>query len=131
MPFELGLDIGCAEFGGLKYKGKQILILETERYQYQKVLSDIAGQDIENHDDVPETLIRKVRNWISKINSLKHIPSASQIWLQYNQFMESISSNLVQSGFSIQEIDEMPVGDFMKYVKDWLSVEGKNQLPHK
>lgn len=131
MPFELGLDIGCAEFGGLKYKGKQILILETERYQYQKVLSDIAGQDIENHDDVPETLIRKVRNWISTINSLKHIPSASQIWLQYNQFMESISSNLVQSGFSIQEIDEMPVGDFMKYVKDWLCVEGKNQLPHK
>lgn len=46
MPYELGLDIGCSEFGIKKFKEKKILILETDRYHYQKVLSDISGQDI-------------------------------------------------------------------------------------
>ncbi|MEX2513643.1 MAG: hypothetical protein WD398_12115 [Cyclobacteriaceae bacterium] len=65
MPYELGLDIGASAYGSGKLKSKKILILETERYYYQKVIRDIAGQDIENHDDDPYTLITKVRNWFS------------------------------------------------------------------
>ena len=38
MPYELGLDIGCAEFGSRKFRDKKILILETERYHYQSYL---------------------------------------------------------------------------------------------
>jgi len=51
MPYELGLDIGACEYGGKLLKSKRILILETERYHYQKVLSDISGQDISAHND--------------------------------------------------------------------------------
>lgn len=65
MPYELGLDIGALEYGNRKLKTKKILILETERFHFQKVISDIAGQDIENHSDDPYTLITKVRNWFS------------------------------------------------------------------
>lgn len=36
MPYELGLDIGCAEFGLKRFRVKKNLILETERYHYQK-----------------------------------------------------------------------------------------------
>jgi hypothetical protein len=62
LPYELGLDIGCAEYGNKKSRSKKILILEREKYHYQKVISDIAGQDIADHNDDPETLIRKIRN---------------------------------------------------------------------
>ena len=37
MPYELGLDVGASEYGGTRLKTKKILILETERYHYQKV----------------------------------------------------------------------------------------------
>lgn len=43
MPFELGLDHGCARFGDGQLGGKSILILEKNRYDYQKGLSDISG----------------------------------------------------------------------------------------
>lgn len=43
MAFELGLDHGCARFGGGQMSGKTILILEETRYDYQKGLSDISG----------------------------------------------------------------------------------------
>ena len=59
MPYELGLDIGCSEFGGKKFAGKRALILETERYHYHKVISDISGQDIESHNDDPKNFNTK------------------------------------------------------------------------
>lgn len=83
MPFELGLDIGAAEYGGKKLKSKQTLILETEKYHYQKVLSDIAGQDIANHNDDPATLSEKVRNWISDNSPNKIVPSHSKIFILF------------------------------------------------
>lgn len=57
MPYELGLDIGATEYGNKQLRTKKILILDTERYHYQKVLSDIAGQDIASHNNDAQTLI--------------------------------------------------------------------------
>jgi len=48
MPFEMGLDLGCQSFGKKKLNFKKSLVLEKTRYHYQKIISDIAGQDIEN-----------------------------------------------------------------------------------
>ena len=45
MPFELGIDYGCRVFRSGKSKGKRFLVLEAERYSYQKSLSDLAGAD--------------------------------------------------------------------------------------
>ncbi len=53
MPFELGIDIGAFHFGSKNTSTKIIAILETEQYDYQKILSDIAGQDIFAHNDDP------------------------------------------------------------------------------
>lgn len=120
MPYELGLDIGCAEFGLKKYAVKKILILETERYHYQKVLSDISGQDIENHDNDPATLIRKVRNWFSTVDASKSYPSANKVWIAYNQFQDDITNTLIAEGFTVSEIENMPTSDFIKFSKDWI-----------
>lgn len=90
MPYELGLDTGCLEYGIEKLRTKQLLILETEKYHYQKVLSDIAGQDIENHNDDPYTLIEKVRNWFSSLSVRKSYPSPTYVWSACNQFRVSL-----------------------------------------
>lgn len=118
MPYELGLDIGAIEYGNKKLRSKRILILETEKYHYQKVLSDIAGQDIENHNDDPKTLITKVRNWFSANNQTLTVAGPSEIWIAYNQFIEDLYSRL-SGTYTSAEIEEMPVADFIKFCKDW------------
>lgn len=119
MPYELGLDIGSLEFGTGNLKTKRILILETDKYHYQKVISDIAGQDIENHDDDPKTLLTKVRNWFSANFPTTTIAGPSEIWIAYNQFIDDLNTNL-SATYSKEEIAEMPVGDFIKFSKDWV-----------
>jgi hypothetical protein len=121
MPYELGLDIGALEFGGGELKTKRILILETERYFYQKVISDIAGQDIENHNDDPYTLITKVRNWFSDNIDYNRVVGQRVIWNLYNQFIDDVHTELLKEGYSEQEIDEMPISDFIKFAKDWIA----------
>lgn len=119
MPFELGIDIGAAEYGGKKLKSKKTLILETEKYHYQKVLSDIAGQDIANHDDDPATLSKKVRNWISDNSPDKSVPSHSKVFYAFNQFSSDLSARLL-STYTAEEIEEMPIGEYIKFAKDWI-----------
>ncbi|MEP7239153.1 MAG: hypothetical protein ABI685_14835 [Ferruginibacter sp.] len=119
MPNELGLDIGCGEYGGRKFINKKALILETEKYHYQKVLSDIAGQDIENHNDDQQTLIQKVRNWISANRTGSAVPGPSEIWIAYNLFNDELTANLVPR-YSSKDLDEMPIGDYIKFTKDWV-----------
>lgn len=119
MPYELGLDIGALEFGNKKLKSKRVLILETEKYHYQKVISDIAGQDIENHNDDPKALITKVRNWFSANLINETIVGQSVIWIAYNQFLEDLNTQL-SSTYSTQEIEDMPLIDFIKFSRDWI-----------
>jgi hypothetical protein len=119
MPYELGLDIGCIEYGGAKFANKKALILETEKYHYQKVLSDISGQDIENHNNDPLTLIKKVRNWLSANNKINVLSGQSEIWIAYNQFSGDLVNNLA-STYSAKDIEEMPIGDYIKFAKDWI-----------
>ncbi|TXD51642.1 MULTISPECIES: hypothetical protein [unclassified Polaribacter] len=95
MPYELGLDIGASEYGSTRLKTKRILILETERDHYQKVISDIVDQDIENHNDDPKTLITKVRNWFSANFPNDTIVGQSEIWIAYNQFIADLNNKFI------------------------------------
>jgi hypothetical protein len=119
MPYELGLDIGCFEFGTRKLRTKKILILETERFHYQKVLSDIAGQDIENHDDDPKVLVRKIRNWFSSLSIRKSYPSPTEIWVAYNKFGSDLLKEL-SVNYSADDIDNIPIDEFIKFAKRWI-----------
>jgi hypothetical protein len=126
MPYELGLDIGCHEFGGQRFKDKKILILETDPYHYQKVLSDIAGQDIKHHADDPKTIVREVRNWFSTIDP-GNVAGYSAIWIAFNQFTDDLNTSLLSDGgFTQAEVDDMPEADYIKYVKQWIDALNKS-----
>lgn len=64
MPLELGMFLGAKRFGNGRHKTKNCIILDTERYRYQKFISDIAGQDPKGHSNDPVEAIKVVRNWL-------------------------------------------------------------------
>lgn len=125
MPFELGLDIGCRRFGGEPFDSKCLLVLDEELYRIKRALSDLAGSDIQFHDNQPEKAVREVRNWIRKFSS-KHIDSANKIWESYNEFLGDFSQIAQEKGLSNVDIDEMPWNEFSDYIRAWLQGNQSN-----
>lgn len=121
MPYELGLDVGCASFGGRKMRLKRILVLEEEPYHYQKVLSHIAGQDIKHHNNEPQLVVSAVRDWFSTLDKEKIIEGYRKIWASFNKFNEDLQTELIQRDYTQEDIDGMPVSDFIKFVNDWVN----------
>lgn len=125
MPFEMGLDFGCQSFGNGKLAFKKSLVLEKTRYHYQKVVSDISGQDIEAHNNDPEVLIRKVRNWFAAVSNT-HQPSPTLIWENYNRFLYDMNKQLRRDAFSEDDIASLPFSNFILLARQWVA-ERKGQ----
>ena len=96
MPFELGLFLGARRFGVRPHRDKHCLVLEAERYRYQKYLSDIAGQDIRQHDNEPAKAVGAVRDWLaaSRPKSGKPLPGATAIMRHYSEFQANLQAML-------------------------------------
>lgn len=78
MPFELGLDLGCKAFNG-EYKDKKHLMLDTEKYRYQKFLSDLSGFDPRPHSNKVGEVIQIVSDWIRSDLEQPQLPNGRQI----------------------------------------------------
>lgn len=93
MPLELGLFLGAKRFGRGEQKLKICLILDVERYRYQKFISDMAGQDIAAHSSDSGTAIRIVRDWLSSASPKSiRIPGGSTIVSRYLAFRQELPS---------------------------------------
>lgn len=82
MPYEMGLDIGCMRFGNEQMKEKLCLIVEKEKNRYDKIISDISGQDIKEHGDDPKILIARVLEWLDTVLP-DRFPGVNVIWEIY------------------------------------------------
>lgn len=123
MPFELGLDLGCKRYRGGEHANKRALILDIEKYRYQKALSDLSGNDIAFHDYNPENAVREVRNWFKKIRNEIKISSANQIWIDYNTFTGAFMVIMHQQHFSVRDITNMPWNEYITFITEW--IEGR------
>ena len=90
MPLELGIFLGAKKFGIEEQKRKKCLVLDTERYRFQQFISDIAGQDIQSHNNSSREVIMRVRNWLRTASRRETIPSGSIIWERYQEFIEKL-----------------------------------------
>jgi hypothetical protein len=86
MPLELGLFLGCKRFGTAHHKRKSCLVLDRDRYRYQKYISDIAGQDPEAHGNSPEQVIRCVRDWLRTETKDADIPGSGHFVSRFQLF---------------------------------------------
>jgi hypothetical protein len=118
MPLELGLFLGAKRFGRAEQRLKVCLILDVERYRYQKFISDIAGQDIAAHSGDSGTAIRIVRNWLrSAAPKSIRIPSGSVIASRYRAFRKELPSLCRKVHL---RVEELTFKDYLAQLEEWL-----------
>lgn len=123
MPFELGIDYGCQKFLDGVWKEKKILILEKEKYRYQKALSDLSGSDIKNHDDDPIKIIISVRDWFVT-EELGSGTSGPKIWKEFNDFNAFLYNKCVEED-GHKSVEEIPVTEIIHLMKIWFTLKEK------
>jgi hypothetical protein len=87
MPLELGLFLGCKEYGGAPQRHKKSLIFDSQQYRYQVFISDLAGMDIHAHANKVETAIGELRRWLATESKRKSLPGGRDIFERYERFL--------------------------------------------
>lgn len=120
MPLELGLFIGAKRFGRSEQRTKICLILDTEKYRYQKFVSDIAGQDIVAHSGLPSEAIRAVRNCLRGATpKTVKIPGGAVIAKRYELFRRELP--LMCERLKLDEA-ELTFSEYVLQVEEWLKL---------
>ena len=120
MPFELGLFVGAKRYGRGDQKRKNCLILDIDRYRYQKFISDIAGQDISAHRGDPSRAIRLVRNWLSNIKpEIFRLPAGSVIATRFQHFRDELPASCARLSLRPHELT---FNDYVVQVEQWLKL---------
>lgn len=122
MPLELGVFLGAIHLGDKKQQSKKCLILDVERYRYQKFISDIAGNDIHAHNNNDKLVITCIRNWLSDASHRKNIPGASEIIRQFSSFKKRLPIMCKKLPINV---NELTFKDTTYFVENWL-----NNLPN-
>lgn len=118
MPLELGLFIGAKKYGDDEQSKKKYTVFDRERYRFQMFISDIAGQDIKNHNDNPEEAMKAVRRWLASSSNRKTIPTFNTIRDHYRQFRLELPDICIVMN---HDLAELTFNDYATLVTEWLS----------
>jgi hypothetical protein len=125
MPFELGLFLGAKRYGRAEQRQKSCLILDVERYRFQRFISDIAGQDIAAHGEEPRQAIKAVRDWLSNATPKSiRIPGGAAIARRYELFRAELPALCARLQL---RADELTFNDYVMQVEEWLKLN--SQVP--
>lgn len=120
MPLELGIFLGAKEFGIETQQEKKCLVLDKIPYRYQQFISDIAGQDIQVHNNEVEIIVKVVRNWLRTASSRQTIPGGNIISERYQTFLR----NLPQVAEEYQlDVEDLIFNDYIFVIGKWLVAE--------
>jgi hypothetical protein len=124
MPFELGMFVGAKRYGRAEQRQKSCLILDVERYRFQRFLSDIGGQDIAAHGGEPGRAIVAVRDWLSNATpkSLR-IPGGAAITRRYELFTMELPTMCERLQL---RMGDLTFNDYIVQVEEWL--KGNSQV---
>ena len=123
MPLELGLFLGAKRYGRAEQKQKSCLILDVERYRFQKFISDIAGQDIAAHGGEPAKAIRAVRDWLSNATpKAVRIPGGAAMARRYDLFRAELPAMCERLQL---RVDELPFNNYVVQVEEWLKLNAQ------
>lgn len=117
MPFELGLDIACKKFGNKRQKQKRLLIMDKDPHRYVQFISDIRGQDIDEHNESIKQVILKVRNWLSTESKRNNIPGGEYIYQRYSVFLEQLPILCEPTHLTVEELT---FNDLINLIGLWL-----------
>jgi hypothetical protein len=117
MPLELGFFLGAKRYGRGQQREKTCLILDREKYRYQTFISDLAGQDIREHQNDEKQAITVVRNWLRSASRTGGIPGGKAIADRYQRFRSELPALCDLLRLST---DELTFNDFTLLVSEWL-----------
>jgi len=118
MPFELGMFLAAKRFGSTRQKRKVALILDKSGYRYRAALSDVSGQDIEFHNRVPGTAIRRVRDWLnSSRGGPDSLPGGDFVSNRYSEFSRQLPSASRRLRLNPRELT---YADICRAIEAWL-----------
>ena len=118
MPLELGLFLGAKRFGDGAQKRKRCLIMDTERFRYQRFISDLAGQDIHAHAGDPPVCIEAVATWLRVQSRSTTVPGGRAMGREFQAF----EAHLPDLCRSLQlDVDEMTFGDLTTLVSEHIA----------
>jgi hypothetical protein len=124
MPFECGIDFGL-KLSNSVFSNKKFLILEKEPHRYQKVISDISGNDIKAHKNEPEQIIKVIRDWFKPTKP--EIPRHREIWLAYNEFEYNYEQILISEHYDPKDIHSLTFSDIIEYMTAWITKYKKDE----
>lgn len=116
MPFEFGAFLGARRFGSGRQKAKSCLVLDVERYRFQRFLSDIAGQDIAPHGGDARQAVRRARDWLQGYSS-REVPGGAEVWRRFESFQNDLP---VLCAAHKVELDELTFIDRRALMAKWL-----------
>jgi len=119
MVFELGLFLGCCEYGGQQQASKSCLILDRERWRYRNSISDLSGRDIKAHGGKRLKAITVVRDWLATESGLSELPGGRFVVGQYVRFRKQLPQ-LCNS--MRRKAAELTFNDYCEMVRVWLTV---------
>jgi hypothetical protein len=90
VSFELGMFLSVQRMASEAKKQKFCLVLEREKYGYQRHFSDIAGLDIHSHEDNPEKVVSIISDWLRRTSNRTTIPKSKEIWRRYQMFRRDL-----------------------------------------
>lgn len=117
MPLELGIFLGAKRFGDDANRQKRSLVLDTERYRYQKFISDLAGMDIGEHGGDPRVIVSRVRDWLVNVSRRRSIPPTAAILDSYDRFRVALPTIASSSGL---DPTDLAYADFERLLLAWL-----------
>ena len=120
MPFELGIDYGCQKLKEGKWREKKILIMEKERYRFQKAISDLSGSDIKHHNDQVDKAIFAVRDWFVT-EELNRGDSGNRVWDNFNDFQAYLYDQVVEKD-GHDSIDHVQIPEVIHHMKAWFKL---------
>ena len=115
MPFELGIFYGAKEFGINNQRRKNCIILEKEKYRYQKFISDLSGVDIIAHDNKVKNCIISIRNWLRTSSRRETIPDGRVVIERYNKFLKVCNELNIN-------YQDMTFIELTQNISDWLNI---------
>jgi hypothetical protein len=120
MPFEFGIFVGAKTFGGDPHRRKACIVFDTDRYRYQKFISDIAGQDVREHRSNPFALIHQVRDFLSShLGQGVVLPGGRAVAQRYRDFRRQLLGSCHQLRLDRRRLT---FRDLMVLVTSWVDV---------
>ncbi len=117
MPLELGMFLAAKRFGSSKQRQKVCLVLDSMPYRYQQFISDIAGQDIQVHNNSAKEAITVVRNWLRSASRATILPGGMEIYRRFQLFEQELLALCAELKV---ERNELTFNDSVSIISNWL-----------